>query len=1039
MKKFATILFFLALVINTSAQAVFDWENPEVYSVNKEVPRASFFPYDDENMAIGQAYAQSPYYLDLNGMWKFSWVAKPADRPLDFYKDEYDVSGWKEIKVPGNWELQGYGIPIYSNVEYPFPCNPPYIPHNDNPVGSYKRLFELPDNWPGRRVYLHFAAGTSAMYVWINGHKVGYSQVTKSPAEFDITQYVRNGSNNLAVEVYRWSDGSYLEDQDFWRISGIERDVCLYSTDQMRIMDFFIKSDLDKSYKNGLFSCDLTLKNFTSESRRLTASVVLLGEESERIVTINKSATIDANSSEVLAFSKTIKEPKIWSIETPNLYTVLISIKDDKGNLIEVTSCKTGFRKVEIRDGVLLVNGKRIMVHGVNMHEHHEVTGHYVDRETMLKDIIMMKKHNINAVRMSHYPQSPLWYQLCDEYGLYLVDEANLESHGLGAMWQGGFDTTRHIAYRPEWVAAHKDRIIRMMERDKNHPSVIIWSMGNECGNGPAFFESYKWLKERDDSRPVQFEQAGEMSNTDIICPMYPPISNMKEFASRPDPGRPYIMCEFSHAMGNSSGNFQEYFDIMSTSKHMQGGFIWDWVDQGLLTSDENGWPYWGYGGDFGSQDYPHQENFCANGLVFPDRTPHPGLMEVKKVYQDIQFKSPDIGTGKIIIINGYHYTNLKQFEFKWFLNKNGVVINSGILAVEQEPGTEMEYQIPLPQVQPENGEEYFLDIYAYTKNASAILPKSHEVARGQFEFAGNRYFEGNKIADQQIQVFNTDRMILVIANKCIVEIDKSWGLLNRYSCNGIELIEGAPQINFWRAPTDNDFGNNMQLDCNIWRMAGRNKSVTNFDVKVSKSDVVVNVLYYLKDVSSDYRIIYTITAEGRVRVDADWTAGPQVLPEIPRFGMIMSIPWEFDNFTYYGRGPWENYSDRKSASFVGIYSGKVKDQMVSYIRPQENGNKTDIRWLTLTNIDGVGIKIEGNQPLSASALNNRPEDFDAGINKNQRHSNDIVARKEVVLCIDLAQRGVGGDNSWGYLPHDKYRLLDKHYAYSFTISPVIR
>lgn len=1029
-------VFALVSAFRGFAQEVPDWENPSVFAINKEATRATSIPYADQQTALKDKYVSSPYYLSLSGVWKFNFAPKPSDRPTDFYKEDFDVTKWNDIRVPGNWELQGHGIPIYTNVEYPFPCNPPFIPHNDNPVGSYKRTFSLPDGWAGRRVYLHFCAGTAAMYIWVNGQKVGYSEVTKSPAEFDITSYVRKGSNNLAVEVYRWSDGSYLEDQDFWRISGIDRDVYLYSTDQVRIADYFVKSDLDASYKNGKLSIDVSLKNFLSNNKKVKVEVALLGSNGSKVAEMQKGVSLAANTAQVVTLASDVRSPKLWSNETPNLYSILITVKDEAGRVVEATSCKTGFRKVEIKNGFLLVNGKRIMVHGVNMHEHNQITGHYVDTATMIKDIMLMKKHNINAVRMSHYPQSTQWYQLCDEYGLYLVDEANIESHGLGAMWQAPFDTTRHIAYRPEWAPAHLDRVQRLVERDKNHPSVIIWSMGNECGNGPVFYDIYKWLKQRDTSRPVQFEQAGENSNTDIICPMYPEMKTMKEYASRKNPTRPFIMCEYAHAMGNSSGNFQEYFDIIATNPHMQGGFIWDWVDQGFLTKDDDGRTFWAYGGDFGSQDYPNQENFCTNGVVFPDRTVHPGLMEIKKVYQDIKFKAEDLAAGKVRIINGYHYTNLSDYKFYWVVKRNGGAIASGEFEADQQPETEKVYTLKLPKIEVASGEEYFLDIFAYTKKETKLIPVGHEVAREEFLLAPSRYFEKSEPAKGSLKVDNGKSKVTVEANGCLIEVDKRWGLLRKYSYKGVNLLKEAPQINFWRGPTDNDFGNEMTQDCNIWRAAGRNKSVSSLDVTTSDSLVTVKVVYFLNDVSSSYTLTYTIEANGKVKVDAHWVAGREGLPEIPRFGMMMILPRQFDNFTYYGKGPWENYSDRNTAAFVEIYNDKVENQQVRYIRPQENGNKTEVRWLTLTNTKGEGIKIEGLQPLSVSALFNRPEDFDPGMTKKQQHISDIVARKEVVLNVDLLQRGVGGDNSWGYLPHDQYRLMSKEYHYSYVISP---
>ncbi len=1015
-----------------------DWENPEVFSINKEAPRASALPYNNGQLAIQDVYEQSPYYLSLNGTWKFNWVKRPDERPLDFYKDSYDTRDWKDIKVPGNWELQGFGTPIYTNVTYPFVKNPPFIAHDDNPVGSYKRTFNLPSSWDGRRVYLHFEAGTSAMYVWVNGEKVGYSEVTKSPAEFDISKYVKPGKNSVAVEEYRWSDGSYLEDQDFWRISGIDRNVYLYSTDQIRVQDFFATPDLDKNYKNGSLSVAISLKNFTASSTANSVELALLDANNKSVFRVSKVVNVPANASSEVIFNQKVSSPKLWSNETPNLYTLLITVKDGNGKLVEVTSTKTGFRKVEIKDGQLFVNGIHMLIRGVNMHEHNEVTGHYVTRETMMKDIRTMKQFNINAVRMSHYPQSVLWYKLCDEYGLFICDEANLESHGMGAEFQNWFDKSKHPAYLPKWAAAHKDRVSRMMERDKNHPCVILWSMGNECGNGPVFHDIYKWLKQRDPSRPVQFEQAGEDVNTDIVCPMYPGMETMKKYAARKDVKRPFIMCEYAHAMGNSSGNFQEYYDVISTSKHMQGGFIWDWVDQGMLTKDENGRAYWGYGGDFGSAHYPNQENFCLNGLVAPDRTPHPGLYEVKKVYQNIIFKAKDLKKGLISMESRFMYHNLNEYNFKWELLRNGEVEASSAFNVTQAAGTTKDLKLNLPVIKEEDGVEYLLNIYTYTKTPTEIIPEGHEVAREQFTLGADRYFAAEtKAIGNEITKKDENNRLTLTCGEVQLSFNKRSGTLDAYVYKGKWLLNGPPQPHFWRAPTDNDFGNNMPSICNIWRTAGNNKQLKSFDIKESEGKTVLTSTYYLNDVSSDYTVIYTVYPDGRLQVNVAWKAGLNELPEMPRFGMQLNLNKAYENFTWYGRGPWENYWDRKTASFVGLYKSTVAEQYYPYLRPQENGNKTDVRWLTLTNGEGEGLRIDGLQPLSVSALNNLPEDFDPGLTKKQQHVNDINPRNEVILHVDLQQRGLGGDDSWGRRPHDQYRLTQKEYSYGYIISPV--
>jgi beta-galactosidase len=602
-----------------------------------------------------------------------------------------------------------------------------------------------------------------------------------------------------------------------------------------------------------------------------------------------------------------------------------------------------------------------------------------------------------------------------------------------------------NMANFPEWRDAHFDRVVRMMERDKNHPSVIIWSMGNECSNGKVFPEIYKWLKERDPSRPVQFEQAGEAANTDIVCPMYPGIDHMKRYAARTDVTRPFIMCEYAHAMGNSTGNFQEYFDIIATAPHMQGGFIWDWVDQGIKATDDSGRDYWAYGGDIGGYQYTHDQNFCANGLITPDRKPHPGLYDVKKVYQDILFHAKDLSKGNITIENRFLYNDLSNYAFKWELLKNGeITANGGILNIAQAAGTKKDATIALPRVVLTKmaGTEYYLNIYAYTKQATEMIPAGHEIACEQFAFPLNNYFDetvGATLAvAQSVEVIKEDVNTIVLkAGKITATFNKRTGALEDYRYDNKRLLTSAPQPDFWRAPTDNDYGNRMPEISNVWKLAGQNKTVNNFKIDKSGKEVVITVDYTLNDVSSPYTVRYTVLGNGTIQVQVSWEAGRKGLPEMPRFGMQMRLAFEFDNFTYYGRGPWENYSDRNTSSFIGIYNSTVSEQSFDYIRPQENGNKTDVRWLTLTNKDGLGIKITGAQPLSVKAAHNPAEDLDFGTSKKNAHPSDVTPRKDIFLNVDYLQRGLGGDDSWGALPHKPYRLLDDAYGYEYEISIV--
>jgi beta-galactosidase len=1029
------LLFGMASLVSMADS---DIENPSVFAINRLQPRATAYSYASVEQALANDYNNNERVISLSGSWRFNWSARPDDRPTDFYKTDYDVSKWAEIAVPSNWEMQGYGTPIYTNITYPFPANPPHIPSYDNPVGSYKRTFNLPASWQGNRVLLHFDGSTAAMYVWVNGRKVGYVQSTKNPAEFDITDFVASGVNQVACEVYRWSDGSYLEDQDFWRLSGIDREVTLRCVPQISVRDFFVHPDLDKTYTVGSLNVDVDLLNMTGATQA-TAVTATLYDHAGKAVKATSTKLNLGNESSINLDLKSIGKVKLWSNESPYLYTLVLQLTDGSGKLIEATSARVGFRKVEIRNAQLLVNGKAIEVHGVNLHEHNQLSGHVVDRETMMKDITTMKQHNINAVRMSHYPQSPLWYELCDEYGLYLVDEANIEIHGMGAELQGSFDKSRHPAYLPQWREAILDREHLLVERDKNHPCVIIWSMGNECGNGDNFHAAYDWIKSRDTSRPVQFEQAGETANTDIVCPMYPAMSYMKSYAADSTKTRPFIMCEYAHAMGNSSGNFQEYYDIIRSSDHMQGGFIWDWVDQGLSTKDENGKFYWAYGGDFGADKYNNDENFCINGMVQPDRTPHPGLTEVKKVYQDIRFHAVDLAKGQIAIENHFMYRNLRDYAFNWQLLRNGETIKEGELHQQDiAAGETKTIKLNLPATDADG--EYYLAIYAKTRQGDELIPAGHEVAREQWCISQGKFFntERSEKDFKQSIIERGNYWYVPCADDITAVFDKNAGTLAGYYVGERNLLKSGPQPNFWRVPTDNDWGNYAQVRCDVWRTAGINKSL--YNTKKSNNDKYVEIefVHRLHNVQSYYTTTYRVHHNGDVDVNVKWQAESRDVPELMRFGMQMTLDSRYSKLSWYGRGPEENYADRNTATFMGIWSGEVKDQYYPYIRPQESGNKTDVRWVTLTDKDNYGIKITGQQPLSISATDVDQMQIDPGFDKHQMHINDVRHDPwTIYLNIDLKQRGVGGDNSWGAAPHDQYRLTDSAYSYGYTISPV--
>lgn len=996
-----------------------EWENPSIIDIGKEPPHSFFIPYPNTTEV------KSSLVKTLNGQWKFHYTDKPADRPVDFYTPAFNDAAWKNISVPSNWELQGFGIPIYTNITYPFPKNPPFIDHSYNPVGSYRKTFTVSDKWKNYQILLHFGSVSGCMYVWVNGKQVGMSKVSKSPAEFNITSYLQPGENTLAVQVFRWHDGSYLEDQDFWRLSGIERDVLLVARPAIHLQDYRLDAGLDNNYKNGTIS----IATFVSSKTGIISNIQFRLFDAEG----NKKLDIISRKKN-LKTSAIIKDVKIWSAEKPYLYSYEFTIYEPNGMVSEIIKGKIGFRKVEIVNGNLLVNGKRILVKGVSRHEHDEQLGHVPTKEMMIKDIQLMKQFNINTVRTSHYPNDPLWYELCNEYGLYVIDEANIESHGMGATGQGWFDVGWHIAYRPEWEAAHWDRIKRMYGRDKNVTSVILWSMGNECGNGKVFHDAYNWLKKEDPSRPIMFEQAGEEENTDIVAPMYPSITNMKKYGQDTEKKRPYIMCEYSHAMGNSNGNFKTYWDIIRGSKNMQGGCIWDWVDQGILTKDEMGISYWGYGGDFGSRHFTNDENFCANGLVNASREPHPGLYEVKKVYQNILFEALEIAKGRFVALNEYSFTNLDEFRYKAVLHKNGRPLQEFSFNLSAKPGEREKFFINYGILQADPGEEYTLQLHAYLTKEGNGIPASHEVASEQFVISSN-YFSSSGAVNAKLSTEQKGNDLVFSSGNIKGSFNTQTGNWNYYTFNGKWIFNQLPQPYFWRAPIDNDFGSNMPNTLGIWRTAHVNKQLIKAElIHQSNDSVVLQVHFMLTDIQASYVLKYTVDGCGNVTINSSIDI-PGNLPELPRFGMRMMLVDGFKQLSYYGRGPYENYSDRNTASFIGNYTSSVSEQFTHYIRPQENGYKTDTRWVELKN-DIIIVRVDAtDKAFCFSALHNTTEDLDPGTTKKQQHINDITPRKLTVLQIDHAQRGVGGDNSWGALPHDEYRLLKKQYSYSYKIS----
>jgi len=1053
MKKNILLILFLVGILTAKAQQP-DWENPEVIGRNKLPPHASFVSY--ETITRNSDLKHSDSYLKLNGNWKFHWSKNVEEVPKNFFQINFSDRHWKFIPVPSNWQLQGYGYPIYENIPYEFADprspftdmkkpDPPRVPHDYDPVGAYRKHFNVSKSWFGQQVILHFGAVSSAMNVWVNGLKVGYSQGSKTPAEFDITPFLVHGDNLLAVQVFRWSDGSYLECQDFWRISGITRDVFLWRRPVEHLDDIDVLAGLTSDYKDGTLKLNVAL-SYKPSSKPLVRVVVT--DKKDTLFVTTKS-DLPHVKKDTLEFQHVFKHIQPWSAEIPRLYGLHITLLI--GDLeIQHTNLKLGFRTSEIKAGQLLVNGKPIYIKGVDLHEHNEFNGHVVDTATMRRDIELMKNFNINAVRTSHYPQPEYWYKLCDEYGLYLVDETNIESHGMGY-------GERSLAKNPAWGKAHLERTKRMVERDKNHPSVIIWSLGNEAGNGINFYTDYRWIKKRDPSRPIQYERVqqgwGTKAtfdwNTDILVPMYPSFQSLKVYADRFD--KPVIMCEYAHSMGNSTGNLQDYWDVIESKPSLQGGFIWDWVDQGLVKKTSDGQQYWAYGGDFGPKYLPSDGNFLINGLVFPNRTPHPALKEVKKVYADMAFTMD--ANGRIKVLNKYYFRNLSDVRYQWEVMKNGELLDSGRLnPVEIQPGESASLDINIPKVDKSHG-EYFFNIHALRTRTEGLLRAGHQLTEAQFYLGG--HYQPNKIdlPTGSINVQLAGDTISFSGSSFSYRFQLSDGLLTSIRSQDREYLVDGIKPGFWRAPTDNDFGNKMPERLGVWKKASRHQVLTAILIKNKRGKYVdaaswknkstelkegkVEMKYEIPDVGVSAVMTYIIKSNGQLAVNMDLNDMAASLPELPRIGNHLKIKHELNHVQWYGRGPQENYIDRQTAALIGKYRARVDDLYVPYIRPQENGHRANVRWISFTDSNGKGLLIEGEQPMGFNAHYEDLDAFDPGPKKQQRHTTNIQPQNFIAVHLDARQMGVGGDNSWGALPHKQYLIPPKAYHFSYTIQLV--
>lgn len=1028
-------IFMLTLLLSfgMSAQTLDPiLENPAVIQMNKLDARASFFPYNSTKAAKDNELKNATNYQLLNGIWKFNWVRSPEQRPVDFYKNNYDTSKWNNIKVPANWEIEGFGIPIYTNTQYPFNTkspNPPDIPDGYNPVGSYKRNFNVSEDWKGKNIYIHLGAVKSAFYIWINGEKVGYSQGSKLPAEFNITKFIKKGSNNIALEVYRWSDGSYLECQDFWRISGIERDVYLYARPAIQINDYFVKPGLTNNYRDGTLDLNIDLKNISSKKQRIKLHVEITQNNESIYANTQKIELTPENNSKTIHFSKQLGTVKPWTAETPNLYTLTMVLSDIKGNVLEAISRKIGFRVSEIKNGRMLVNGQTILFKGVNRHEHDAINGHVISKEAMLRDIQIFKENNINAVRTCHYPNAPYWYELCDKYGIYVIDEANIESHGMG------YNLTQTLGNNPRWLKAHIDRTERMIERDKNHPSIILWSLGNEAGNGYNFYRTYLRAKEMDNSRPVQYERAGLQWNSDLYVPMYASPKNIEDYAKNNKYTKSLIQCEYAHAMGNSMGGFKEYWDLFEKYDKLQGGFIWDYVDQGLKMM-KNGKDIYAYGGDYGPENVPSSNNFLNNGLVQPDRKLNPHMLEVRHVQQNIKFYATDTNPRNIAIKNWYFFRDLSNYSYLWEIIANGKVIENGTIAA-QNIAAQQTKTITIPfDKNFKSDVEYFLNIKALLIEKEPLLPANHEIAYEQFSLNTVSVFKEPR-SNKTVFYTTNGSLLKVTGTDFNITFDTQTGTLMNFTKNGTKLIEKGPQVNFWRAPNDNDYGAGTQNKYKEWKNAGQEENAILNITKNEDNSLTLTFTKQLFNGDAVYTQTYRINGDGAIKVNNNLNALKGAHSNFYKFGNELVLPASIKTIEWYGKGPFESYTDRQHAAKVGFYKGYIADQYFPYIRPQETGNKIDVRWAKLTQENGLGIKIFGENLLQVAALNYDRNDLDSGDKKTQKHAGELTSKNNVFLNIDGYQQGLGSIDSWGALPLKKYRLPYKSYTYSYWIVPV--
>ena len=1077
------------------------WQDIQTVSVNREEPRTDFMTFGDRTSALNSKFEESPYYRSLNGTWKFYFVDSYKQLPANITDPSVDTSDWHDIKVPGNWEVQGFGTAIYTNHGYEFkPRNPqpPQLPEA-NPVGVYRRDIEIPAEWMERDIYLQLAGAKSGVYVYVNGKEVGYNEDSKNPAEFLLNPYVKAGKNVLTLKIFRWSTGSYLECQDMWRMSGIERDVFIYSQPKAAVRDFHLKSTLDDTYRNGIFALETDLRNREQTAANLTIAYELVDKQGKTVVSDEKSVNVPAGESRQVRFDKQIDNVLTWSSEAPNLYKLLLTLKQD-GKVTEVIPYNVGFRRIEIKpveqkaeNGkpyvLMFVNGQPIKLKGTNIHEHNPATGHYVTEEIMRKDFTLMRLHNINAVRLSHYPQCRRFYELCDEFGIYVYDEANIESHGMYYdLRKGG-----SLGNNPEWLKPHIYRTINMFERNKNRTSVIIWSLGNEAGNGYNFYQTYLWLKQADKDwmeRPVCYERAQWEWNSDMYVPQYPGAEWLESIGRRGS-DRPVVPSEYTHAMGNSNGNLWDQWKAIYKYPNLQGGFIWEWVEHGIDAVDKNGRHYFAYGGDFGV-NAPSDGNFVCDGVVSADRTPHPGMSEVKYAYQNMGVEAVDLAAGKFLVKNRFYFTNLKKYMLIYDVKANGKIVRSGKVSLDIAPQGSKEFTVPVSGLKPKTDTEYFVDFRLFTVEPEPCVPAGYEIAHEQFRLPINPLPVKIATNGSTLTVKTAGDVLTASSSKVQFVFNKKTGIVTSYRVKGKEYFQDGfgLQPNFWRGPTDNDYGNGAPKREQVWKQSSKDFNVVEASIEMDGKDAVIKADYLLK-AGNLYRMTYRIHPSGVVKVNAVFTStdmdpaktevseatrmatftpGNDAAREaasklvVPRIGVRFRLPAAMNQVTYFGRGPEENYVDRNNGTLVDVYKSTAEDLYFAYSRPQENGHHTDTRWLTLEQKGGRGLTVRADSLIGFNALRNSVEDFDSEENKDKpyqwsnfspeevanhneaaaknvlrrmTHMNDISPRNFVEVCIDMKQEGVAGYNSWGARPEPGYNLpANREYRWGFTLIP---